>query len=111
CIAAGIENTNSFVPPAQGRFAPPLFEKPKARELPFYLRLMAHLSGHGIPCPRPIASRKGRLLGRLNGKPAALVSFLPGRDVGAPTAGQCAQAGAMLANIHVARPSVARRVG
>ena len=109
-IAAGIENTNYFVTTSQGRFVLTLFEKIKARELPFYLNLQDHLAGKGVPCPRPVANNSGLFFGELNGKPAALVSFLPGKDVAAPTAGQCAQAGAMLAAIHVAGGSFAGKM-
>lgn len=101
-VAAGIENTNYIVTTTQGRFVLTLFEKLQARELPFYLDLQDHLAAEGVPSPKPVPDNRGGFLGELNGKPASLVVFLPGKDVTAPTAGQCAQAGAMLARIHIA---------
>ena len=109
-IAAGIENTNYFVTTSQGRYVLTLFEKLKPHELPFYLNLQDHLARNGVPSPRPVRNRAGDFLGGLSGKPAALVVFLPGKDVAAPTAEQCAQAGAMLAGIHVAGASYAPRM-
>lgn len=101
-IAAGIENTNYFVDTQRGRFVLTLFEKLQPEELPFYLGLMTHLSAAGIPCPRPIPNRAGEVLGTLCGKPATLVSRLPGRDIDAPGPGHCAEVGTMLARMHLA---------
>ncbi|HTE14327.1 MAG TPA: phosphotransferase, partial [Burkholderiales bacterium] len=64
-IAAGIENTNYFVGTTRGRYVLTLFEKLSARELPYYLNLMAHLAQHGVPCPAPIADRSDNYLGEL----------------------------------------------
>ena len=104
-IPAGIENTNYFVATGGGRYILTLFEKLQPHELPFYLGLMAHLSEHGVPCPKPIANLAGEFLGELNGKPAALVSFLGGKEVSVPLAPHCAKVGAVLARLHLAGQS------
>jgi homoserine kinase type II len=101
-IKAGIENTNYFVTTTQGRYVLTLFERLPAPELPFYLELMAHLARHGIPCPAPVADLSDHYLRTLNGKPAALVTRLPGRSVEAPDPSACAELGMLLGRMHLA---------
>lgn len=101
-IASGIENTNYFVTTTGGRFVLTLFERLDADQLPFYLQLMHHLAGHGIPVPDPMADRAGRVLHSLKGKPAALVTRLRGHSELAPSPAHCAQIGACLARMHLA---------
>lgn len=101
-IAAGIENTNYFVTTTGGNYVLTLFEKLTPLELPFYLGLMSHLAQHGIPCPAPAADLHGRLFSDLNGKPAALMSRLPGETVAAPAPAHCGEVGGTLAEIHLA---------
>jgi homoserine kinase type II len=101
-IAAGIENTNYFVTTTQGRYVLTLFERLPAAQLPFYLGLMAHLARHGIPCPAPIADLSDRYLCELNGKPAALVTRLPGASIERADVDHCAALGALLARMHLA---------
>jgi homoserine kinase type II len=104
-IKAGIENTNYFVTTSQGRYVLTLFERLPAAELPFYLDLMAHLARHGIPCPAPIANLSDQYLEHLNGKPAALVTRLPGRSLEQPAQSHCAALGALLGRMHLAARS------
>jgi len=109
-IAAGIENTNYFVTTSHGRFVLTLFERLAAAELPFYLNLMAHLARHGIPCPAPIADRSDKYLGTLNGKPATIVTCLPGAPLTSPGARHCERVGAMLGDMHLAGRGYAGRL-
>src|SRR3954469_24593942 len=104
-IAAGIENTNYFVTTTRGRYVLTLFEKLKAHELPFYMNLMTHLSTHGIPCAQPVADASHQVLGELNGKPAAILTCLPGADIKEADTRHCEIIGALLARMHIAGQS------
>ena len=60
-----------------------LYEK-RVREadLPFFLGLMRHLADRGLTCPLPVENRAGEALGRLAGRPAAIITFLDGSRSG-----------------------------
>ncbi len=104
-ISAGIENTNYFVTTTSGRYVLTLFEKLTVDELPYYLNLMAHLARNSVPCPCPVARNDQCYVGVLNGKPASLVSRVPGADIKQPTIAHCANIGALMAGIHIAGKS------
>ena len=104
--AGGIENTNYFVTTERDGQAHEhvltLFERLTFEQLPFYLHLMKHLAGKGIPVPDPAANEQGEILHRVQGKPAAVVNKLRGHHELAPNPDHCAQVGAMLARMHLA---------
>jgi homoserine kinase type II len=104
-IRSGIENTNYYASTAQGQWVLTLFERLSAEQLPYYLRLMQHLAVHGIPVPAPQPATGGSLVHTLCGKPAAVVTRLPGSHRNQPSADHAAQVGAMLARMHLAGAS------
>ncbi|WP_280152548.1 homoserine kinase [Piscinibacter sp. XHJ-5] len=101
-IASGIENTNYFADTTGGRYVLTLFERLTFEQLPFYLHLMKHLAGRGIPVPDPQADESGEILHTLKGKPASVVNRLQGRHHLAPDTAHCESVGAMLARMHLA---------
>lgn len=107
-ISAGIENTNYFVDTTGGRWVLTLFERQDGEDLPYFLGLMDHLSGAGIPSARPVADSHGCFLTRLNGRSAALVQRLPGKSAMRPQAHHCATIGTTLARMHIAGGSFRR---
>jgi homoserine kinase type II len=107
-IVEGVQNTNYFVHTEAGRFILTLYEeRTEVSQLPFFLALMEHLSQGGISCPTPLHDRKGRALVELNGRPAALVSFLNGASVRLPDANHCRAVGEALARLHLVGQSFA----
>src|SRR5579863_942893 len=101
-IAEGVEHSNFLVHTSRGYFILTLYERRVAeRDLPFFLALMEHLAGRGITCPQPVKNRAGHVLGKLAGRPAALVTFLDGMWIRRPTAAHCAALGDALARLHL----------
>ena len=101
-IRSGIENTNYYAQTARGHWVLTLFERLSRDELPYYLKLMQHFATHGVAVPAPQADSDGNLVHELAGKPAAVVTRLPGSHRLHPQAEQVAQVGEMLARMHLA---------
>jgi homoserine kinase type II len=109
-IAEGVENSNFLVHTARGNFILTLYEKRVAeKDLPFFLALMEHLAARGITCPQPVKNRAGGVLGRIAGRPAAIVTFLDGLWIRRPNAGHCAAVGQALARLHLAGADFPRK--
>jgi homoserine kinase type II len=102
-IAEGVENSNFYLQTARGNFFLTLYERRvHESDLPFFLGLMDHLAKRGIACPQPIRRTDGAQWSQVNGRPAALVSFLSGLSVRRPDVAHCAAAGDALARLHEA---------
>jgi homoserine kinase type II len=102
-IAEGVENSNFHLQTDRGGYILTLYEKRvSVGDLPFFLGLMEHLARRGIACPQPVRDRFGANWMTLNGKPAALLTFLEGVSLRKPDVAHCAAAGEALAKLHAA---------
>src|SRR5215467_15126969 len=109
-IAEGVENSNFLVHTSRAYFILTLYERRVASEdLPFFLGLMEHLHARGISCPQPVKNKRGEVLGRLAGRPAAMVTFLDGMWIRRPSPVHCGALGEALAGLHLAGADFAMR--
>lgn len=100
-IAEGVENSNFLLATERGNFILTLYEKRVAlADLPFFIALMEHLASLGVTCPTPVKARDGVALRVLNGRPAAIVTFLPGMWPRRIHPFHCADLGRALALLH-----------
>jgi homoserine kinase type II len=109
-IAEGVENSNFLVHASRGYFILTLYEKRvSATDLPFFLGLMEHLHARGISCPQPVKNKRGEVLGKVAGRPAAVVTFLDGMWIRRPSPTHCGAVGQGLAELHLAGISFDKR--
>jgi len=105
-IAEGVENSNFLIQTERESFILTIYEKRVAREdLPYFLGLMEHLARTGFPCPLPVRGKDGEALRELCGKPAAIVTFLPGLSARRIHPRHCAGLGEAMAHMHLAGES------
>lgn len=103
-IAEGIENSNFYLQTDRGAFILTLYEKRvQPADLPFFIGLMEHLAAGGVQCPLPVKTRGGQALVGLNGRHAAIVTFLTGIALRRPDAAHCASAARAMAGLHRAQ--------
>jgi homoserine kinase type II len=109
-IAEGVENSNFLVTTERGNFILTLYEKRvRPADLPFFIALMEHLARNGVACPTPVRGRDGLALRALCGRPAAIVTFLPGMWPHRVLPFHCAAVGRALAALHRAGAGFAMR--
>lgn len=101
-IAQGVENTNYFLTTTTGEYVLTLFEHISREDLPFYVGLMDHLAANEVICPQPMKMDDGGMIATVNGKPACIVTRLPGEPEPFPEEEECHIVGRVLAGIHVA---------
>jgi homoserine kinase type II len=102
-IAEGVENSNFLLRTTRNEYILTLYEKRvRAEDLPFFVGLMEHLAERGVNCPQPVRNRAGTALGKLAGRPAAIVTFLDGLWIRRPNARHCGEVGEALARMHLA---------
>lgn len=101
-ILEGVENTNYKLSTETGTYVLTLFERRVHEDdLPYFLGLMTHLAERNIPCPVPIKETDGAAFASLKGKPAAILSFLPGSAPTVLDPATCRVVGRLLASIHL----------
>jgi homoserine kinase type II len=107
-IAEGVSNSNWLIETRSDadrtqRFILTMYEgRTEVGDLPFFLGLLDHLAARDCPVPRTIHDREDRKFREHEGKALALIEFLPGVSVSAPTPAQARAVGAALARVHLA---------
>jgi homoserine kinase type II len=102
-IAEGVENSNFSLRTTAGDYILTLYEKRvDPADLPWFLGLMEHLATRGITCPLPVRARDGAALRLLEGRHAAITTFLPGVWPRRVRREHCGPVGTAMATLHLA---------
>jgi homoserine kinase type II len=100
-ITQGVENTNYIIETNNSKYILTLYEqRVSAADIPFFIELLVHLNKRDIVCPKPIRMKSKRYTENLNGRHAAIFSFLNGKSAVNIKNDHCSLVGKTLADIH-----------
>ena len=78
-ISGGVTNSNFFINTESFEAVLTIFEELNFEDLDYYFNFMQHLTTHGFSCPKPLSDSNNNFIHDVKGKPAALISKLPGK--------------------------------
>ena len=100
-IKKGIENTNYLLKTKNNKYILTIFGKRvQKKDIPFFMKLMNELSNNNIICPKPQKNKNGNYLFNIKNKPAAIVSFVQGKDKNKLSIKNCYEIGKNVAKLH-----------
>lgn len=100
-ITQGVENTNYIIETNNCKYILTLYEqRVSSSDIPFFIDLLVHLDKRDIVCPKPIIMKSKRYTENLNGRHAAIFSFLYGKSTINIKNEHCSLVGQTLADIH-----------
>lgn len=100
-ITQGVENTNYIIETNNSKYILTLYEqRVSVADIPFFIELLVHLNKRDIVCPKPIKMKSKRYTENLNGRHAAIFSFLNGKSTVNIKNEHCSLVGKTLADIH-----------
>ena len=105
-IAKGVSNSNYLLTVEKNNqitnYIFTLFEeRTHPDDLPFCFALTNHLVKKKFPCPVPLKNKDNQILTMVKNKPAAIISFLSGREKEKWNDDDCFAAGQTLGQLHV----------
>jgi len=100
-LAGGCDNLNLLVTLGARRMVLRRYSHTTEDEIEWELQLIRHLGSRGYPTPAVLAGEDGALFHSFLGRPAALFTFVPGRESSPQSAQDCAQVAAAVAELHL----------
>ena len=100
-IRNGVSNSNYLLFGKKNKYILTIFEEmTNDKDLPYFFQLMNHLNSKNIMCPKIIKDKSNNFSNILQGKQAAISSFLEGKSIEHIKPSHCAELGTMVAKFH-----------